>query len=155
MDEAPPARRTASWRLPFTMAPSKPNAPMKLLLPAPLAPTSTFRGRSSRSQLAIDLYPSISIRFSRRGMTESYCSAQSRCISFRGRLLDDEGGDLVGGVELAEDLERARLAGAELDLEGLPRVDGVVDAVPLNGEPVCGGRGVPDVESHIVVFVDG
>src|SRR5215210_4138134 len=69
-------------------------------------------------------------------------------------LPDDERGDPVGLVELAVDLERPRLGGLELDLEGLAARNLALDAVALDAEPVRPGRGVADGKPHVVVLVD-
>src|SRR5947209_1574159 len=71
--------------------------------------------------------------------------------------LDPQGGRLVRGVELAEDLEHPRFGGREPHTEGLVGGNGLADAVALDAEAMGLVGGVPDDEGDLVpgVHADG
>src|SRR5919202_3948968 len=66
---------------------------------------------------------------------------------------DRQGRLLMGGVELAVDLEDAGSRGLELQVEGLVRLDLALDLVALDGEAVNLVRTVPDLEANRVLLV--
>src|SRR5947209_10533132 len=66
---------------------------------------------------------------------------------------DPQGGGLVRGVELAEDLEHARFGRREPDSEGLGRGDDLAHAIALDAEAMGLVGGVAHDEHHLVARV--